>query len=149
MSSTWLTMIRKILILIAVCILLAGCVTSPPAEKGTLKLTSSPAGAEIYLDSQYRGTTPSTISDVDPGNHTLEFRSNGYKIWKSVITVPSGTSNYFAALTATNQPGSEQEMDTTPAATSAPVTVTVRASREQMIIGDSMIFSGIVTGTGS
>jgi hypothetical protein len=140
-------MIRKILILIGISILLAGCVTSQPAEKGTLTLTSSPAGAEIYLDSQYKGTTPSTIPDVEPGNHTLEFRSNGYKIWKSVITVPSGPSNYFAALTV--QPGSVQTMDITPATTSAPVAVTVRVSREQMIIGDSMTFSGIATGTGS
>jgi hypothetical protein len=142
-------MIQKILILIGVSILLAGCITSQPAEKGTLKLTSSPAGAEIYLDSQYKGTSPSTISDVEPGNHTLEFRSNGYKVWKSVITVPSGPSNYFAALTATAQPGSEEEMDITPAATSGPVAVTVQVSREQMIIGDSMTFSGIATGTDS
>jgi hypothetical protein len=142
-------MIRKILFLIVVSILLAGCITSQPAEKGTLKLTSTPAGAEIYLDSQYKGTTPSTISDVEPGNHTLEFRLNGYKIWKSVITVPPGPSSYFAALTATAQPGPEQEMDITPAATSVPVAVTVQVSRELMIIGDSMTFSGIATGTGS
>lgn len=140
-------MIRKILILIFVSILLAGCITSQPAEKGTLQLTSSPAGAEIYLDSQYKGTTPSTISGVEPGSHTLEFRSDGYKSWKSVITVLSGTSNYFAALTA--QPASEQGMVITPAVTSAPVAVTVQVSKEQMIVGDSMKFSGIATGTSS
>jgi hypothetical protein len=141
-------MIRKILILIFVCILLAGCITSEPAQKGTLQLTSQPAGAEIYLDNQYKGSTPSTLSDIEPGNHTLEFRSKGYKSWKSVITVLSGTTNYFAALTA--QAGPEQGTDINPAATTAaPVAVTIRVSRERMVVGDSNVFSGTATGTSS
>ena len=141
-------MIRKILILIFVSILLAGCITSQSAEKGTLHLTSSPSGAEIYLDNQYKGSTPSTLSDIEPGNHTLEFRSNGYKNWKSVVTVLSGTANYFAALTA--QPSSEQGTDINPAETAAvPAAVTVKVSKERMIVGDSNIFSGTATGTGS
>jgi uncharacterized protein YceK len=139
-------MIRKLLILIFVSILLAGCITSQSAEKGTLQLTSSPAGAEIYLDNQYKGSTPSTLSDVEPGSHTLEFRLKGYKSWKSVVTVPSGTSNYFAALTA--QPGSEQGTDITPAATAAaPAAVTVKVSRDRMIVGDSNMFFGTATDT--
>lgn len=141
-------MIRKILILIFISILMAGCITGQPAEKGTLQLTSSPAGAEIYLDSQFRGSTPSTISGVEPGNHTLEFRSKGYKSWKSVVTVIPGTSNYYASLTA--QPGSEQGTEIIPTGTAAvPPDVTVRVSREQMIIGDSNTFSGTATGTSS
>jgi hypothetical protein len=140
-------MIREILVLIFVSILLAGCITSQPSEKGTLQLTSSPTGAEIYLDNQYSGSTPSTIYEVVPGNHTLEFRSNGYKSWKTAITVPSGTSNYFAALTA--QPGSVQQVEISPVATELPAVVTVRVSREQMVVGDSNTFSGTATGTGS
>jgi hypothetical protein len=140
-------MIRKILILIFICILLAGCITGQPAEKGTLRLTSSPAGAEIYLDNQFRGSTPSTVSEVGPGNHTLEFRSKGYKSWKATITVPSGSSNYFAALTTL--PGSEVGDAIAPEATTGPATVTVRTSLERMIIGDSNIFSGTATGMSS
>jgi hypothetical protein len=141
-------MIRKLLILIFVSILLAGCITSQPAEKGTLHLTSSPSGAEIYLDNQYKGSTPSTLSEVEPGNHTLEFRLKGYKSWKSVVTVLSGTSNYFAALTAL--PGSEQGADINPAATTdVPVAMTAKVSRDRMVVGDSNIFSGTATGTSS
>jgi PEGA domain len=138
-------MIREILVLILVSILLAGCI-SQPAEKGTLQLTSSPAGAEIYLDNQYRGTTPSTLSGVEYGNHTLEFRSKGFTSWKAAITVPSGTSHYFAALSA--QPA-EPGTDRSPTATAAPVAVTVRVSRDQMIVGDANTFSGTATGTSS
>ncbi len=140
-------MTRKFLIIIFVCTLLAGCLTSQP-ESGTLQLTSSPAGAEIYLDSQYRGSTPSTISGVVTGNHTLEFRLNGYRSWKTAITVPPGTSNYFAFLTA--QPGSQQGMDIRPVATAiSPADVTVRISNERMIIGDTNTFFGTATGTAS
>jgi hypothetical protein len=141
-------MIREILVLIFISILLAGCITGQAAEKGTLQLTSSPSGAEIYLDNQYRGSTPSTISDVWPGSHTLEFRSGGYKSWKAVISVPAGTSNYFAALTAL--PGSEPGTAMSPTATAVvPATVTVRVSRERMIVGDSNVFSGTATGMGT
>jgi hypothetical protein len=141
-------MIREILVLIFVSILLAGCITNQPPEKSTLQLTSLPTGAEIYLDNQYQGSTPTTIAAVEPGNHTLEFRSNGYRSWKAVVTVPSGTSNYFAALTA--EPGSVPGTEISPAATAAvPATLTVRASREQMIVGDTNTFSGIAMGTGT
>ena len=140
-------MIREILVLIFVSILLAGCITSQPPEKGTLQLTSLPTGAEIYVDNQYQGSTPSTISSVVPGNHTLEFRSNGYRSWRATIAVPSGTSNYFAALSA--QPGSGQGAEISPVATEVPAVVTVRVSREQMVVGDSNTFSGITTGTSS
>jgi len=140
-------MIRKILITIFIMILLAGCMTSQPAEPGTLQLTSSPSGAEIYFDSQYRGTTPSTIAGVEPGNHTLEFRSTGYASWRGVITVPSGTSNYFAALSAQTVP--RQEPYISPVATGVPAVVTARVSREQMIVGDSNTFSGTTAGTSS
>jgi hypothetical protein len=140
-------MIREILVLALVSILLAGCITSQPAEKGTLQLTSSPAGAEIYLDNQYRGTTPSTIDGVEYGSHTLEFRSNGYNSWQDTITVASGTSHYFAALTA--KPGSEPGADRSPTVTAVPTALTIRVSRDQMIVGDTNTFSGTATGTGS
>jgi hypothetical protein len=141
-------MIREILFLIFVSILLAGCMTSQPAEQGTLQLTSSPAGAEIYLDNQYSGTTPSTIAGVIPGSHSLEVRSAGYKSWKAVVTVPAGTSNYFASLTAL--PDSEPDTGIIPVEVIAtPVTMTVRTSKERMIIGDSNISSGTAAGTGS
>lgn len=140
-------MIREILTLILVSILLAGCITDQPPEKGTIQLTSLPSGAEIYLDDQFRGDTPSTIMGIEPGNHTIEYRSNGYKNWKADITVPSGTSNYFAALTA--KPASEPSADSSVTKTASPATVTVKVSKQQMIVKDSNIFSGTATGTSS
>jgi hypothetical protein len=140
-------MIRKIFILLFISVLLAGCITGEPAEKGTLQLTSSPTGSEIYLDNQYRGTTPGTIAGVEPGSHSLEVRSKGYKSWKSVVTVSSGTSNYFASLTA--QPGSEPGPEITLVATAETNALTLQVSRDRIIVGDSVTFSGVATGINS
>ncbi len=139
-------MLREIVIgILAAGILLAGCVADVPAEKSTLELTSSPSGAEIYLDSQYQGTTPGTITGIDPGSHTLEFRMSGYTSWQSVVTVPSGTSNYFADLAA-NPVAVQPTADTGSISTGIPPSLTVKVSRDEMIIGDSIVFSGTCTG---
>ena len=72
----------KIVFSILLCFaLISGCLSSQEAAKGTLRLTSSPSGAEIYLDNQFRGSTPVDISSVEQGNHTLEFRYPGYQSW--------------------------------------------------------------------
>jgi hypothetical protein len=141
-------MIREIAVTILIAsILSAGCIAGQSPEKGTLQLTSSPSGAEIYLDSQYKGTTPSTISGIEPGNHTLEFRANGYTGYKAVIMVPLGITNYFAALSAkTTAPQSYEPISTT---ATVPVNMTLQVGRERMIVGDSNVFSGSTTGTGN
>jgi hypothetical protein len=140
-------MIRRILILVFISILLAGCISGGPAEKGTLALASSPSGAEIYLDNTYSGTTPGTITGVEPGSHTLEFRMKGYKSWKSVITVSPGAANYVAAMSA--QAGEEPEPDFSSIATAEPIALTLLVSRDRIIVGDSVTFSGVASGINS
>lgn len=144
MSTAWLTMIRKILLIIFVSILLAGCLSGETAQQGTLHLSSTPAGAEIYLDSQYRGTAPATIAGIEPGSHTLEFRMTGYKSWKSVITVSPGDANYVAAMSVL--PVATPDNNAPPAATGEPVSLTLQVSRDQIIVGDSVTFSGTAEG---
>jgi uncharacterized protein YceK len=131
---------RKIVLIVLIsCVLLSGCTSTESLGKGTLQITSSPSGAEVYLDNQFKGSTPSTISDVDMGNHTLEFRYPGYQSWSTVIAVSSGTSHYFAALTSQQNTSSAQggTVPTTP-----PAEVTVRVNSAVMVIGDSEVFSG-------
>jgi hypothetical protein len=135
---------RKIFLIILIsCVLFSGCTSSESLGKGTLQMTSSPSGAEVYLDHQFRGSTPCTIADVDTGNHTLEFRYPGYQSWATVIAVPSGTSHYFAALTSQQNNSSGQGV-TGP--TPSPAEITVRANSAVMVIGDSQVFSGTCTG---
>lgn len=125
-------MIRALSILTLFSVLLAGCITGQPAASGTLQLTSSPSGAGIYLDDQFRGSTPFTLTGVVPGNHTLEFRSNGYTSWKNIIAVPQGTSNYFASLTA--QQGQDLAEEGNETGTGTPSSITIAVSKDPMIV---------------
>jgi hypothetical protein len=82
---------------IAICILvlgvfLCGCTAPLPEKTGSIKITSSPSGAEVYMDNEYHGTTPNTINAVPAGNHTVEVREPGYKPWSQDITVTSGST---------------------------------------------------------
>ena len=82
---------------IALCILvlgvfLCGCTAPLPEKTGSVTITSTPSGAEVYLDKEYRGTTPTTINALPSGNHTVEVRERGYKTWSQDVTVTSGST---------------------------------------------------------
>ena len=72
-----------------------GCATNTP---GSLDVASSPPGAGVFLDNQFRGSTPCTISDVPPGNHTVELHMGGYRIWRTNGTMDVGG---WASINAT------------------------------------------------
>jgi hypothetical protein len=132
-------LLSTVVFILLFCAFISGCTSTQDAVKSTIQLSSSPSGAEIYLDQQFQGTTPSTITSVVPGNHTLEFRYPGYQSWSDIILVPAGTSHFFAALTPKTNSQSQQ--------TIAPVTtiaspVTIQASKKIMTVGDSIVISG-------
>ncbi len=141
------TMDWKIVFSILLCFLLfSGCITSQESEKGTLRITSSPSGAEIYLDNQFQGRTPGNISPVEPGNHVLELRYPGFKSWSTGISVTEGTSHYYAALIPVAVSPAEQEKIPV---TASPPKITVGTEKEILIVGESMLFSGTGQGSGS
>jgi hypothetical protein len=137
------SMFQKIVIsLVIFTVLIAGCTTTPAPAKGTLQFSSSPSGAQIYLDNQFEGTTPSTMTNVEPGPHTLEFRYSGYQNWHSPITVPSGSSTYYAALTPSSRQSAPAAGVVTTEIPSAQAPVTLQVEKDLMIIGNSQLFSG-------
>ncbi|WP_082122661.1 PEGA domain-containing protein [Methanoculleus sediminis] len=74
-----------LLTLIASC----GCTSVSPS---LITVSSEPNGAEVYLDSEYHGSTPCSISDVSVGVHSIELRHPDYITWKGEVTVGSGES---------------------------------------------------------
>ncbi|RKY45969.1 MAG: hypothetical protein DRP91_09465 [Candidatus Neomarinimicrobiota bacterium] len=66
-------------------------------EPGSISISSVPAGAKIYLDGAYKGTTPKTISDVSVGYHTLELNKEGYQSWSLSVYVTSGDTKAVSA----------------------------------------------------
>jgi hypothetical protein len=136
-------LLSTVVLILLFCAFISGCTSPEDSVKGTIQLTSSPSGAEIYLDHQFQGSTPSTIPNVVPGNHTLEFRYPGYQSWSDTVSVKSGTSHFFAALTPMANIQSQQ---TIVPVTITPPQVTIQASKNTMIIGDSIVISGTCVG---
>lgn len=145
-----------VILAIILCVVISGCTTAPITanSKGTPQFSTSPEGAQIYLDNEYKGTTPATISGVSAGTHTLEFRYSGYQNWKATITVPAGSSSYYAALspltastTAVSTQGSGV-VSTQPVVTSGTQpAITLQVSQETLILGGSQVFYGTCTGS--
>jgi hypothetical protein len=62
----------------------------PPPQYGSIRVTSSPSGAVIYLNGNYRGITPLTISDILPGSYSIEADLSGYRTYSTPVTVYAG-----------------------------------------------------------
>ena len=58
-------------------------------EPATIKLSSNPSGAEVFINSEYQGTTPLTIR-ARPGLLTILLNKEGKKSFTKKITVAPG-----------------------------------------------------------
>lgn len=47
-------------------------------KQGELYLTTTPDAATVLFDDEMKGTTPMSISDVEPGDHTITLVSRGF-----------------------------------------------------------------------
>jgi len=112
-----------ILISLSLCFF-CGCSSKTSSNLGTLDVSSSPLGAEVYLDNQYKGTTPVVITDVTPGNHIVELRLRGYEIWSTSGTIEEGGSAQVQAslipLSTTPPTETSESLTLTPLQTSVP-----------------------------
>ncbi|HEV3305268.1 MAG TPA: PEGA domain-containing protein [Candidatus Sulfotelmatobacter sp.] len=62
-----------------------------------LEVTSTPGGADIEIDGNFVGNTPSTLG-VAAGPHQVSVKKTGFKPWERKITVSSGHIKIDAAL---------------------------------------------------
>ncbi|MBR4631108.1 MAG: PEGA domain-containing protein [Treponema sp.] len=46
-----------------------------------VKVDANVYGAEVYLDSVYKGTTPLTLRDIEPGYHTIKVTKKHYSVY--------------------------------------------------------------------
>jgi hypothetical protein len=67
----------------------AGPKAPPPPPDPELDIWSSPSGADIFVDGQYVGKTPYSMS-VAQGEHTVSIRKKDFDMWQRKLTV-SGT----------------------------------------------------------
>ena len=62
----------------------------PVETAGSIQVTSSPSGAAIYLNGNYRGVAPLTIQGLSPGTYSLEADRSGYQSDLTTVTVRAG-----------------------------------------------------------
>lgn len=72
---------------------------NPVQTQGTISVKSSPSGASVYLDGNYKGQTPTTITGVVKGAHVIELNKAGYYEWTGQVTVyPGQTASIYPTL---------------------------------------------------
>jgi hypothetical protein len=95
-------------------------VVVPPtvtAIPGSLSITTTPAGATVFIDHVQRGVSPATIPDLAPGTHALRLEMNGYTQVTVLVTITAGQTQTYttalspavgAAATTSSQPASKK-----------------------------------------
>jgi PEGA domain-containing protein len=76
---------------------------APIQSDAGVEVSSAPTGADVELDGNFVGNTPSTIG-VSQGDHTITLKKNGYKLWEKKIKVSSGNVKISAEL----EPGNNE-----------------------------------------
>jgi len=73
--------------------------TAPIAEKANISVNSTPSGADIEINGNFVGNTPS-ILEVDPGKNEVKVTKKGFVPWDRTLTVKGGTITLNADLEA-------------------------------------------------
>lgn len=76
-----------------------GAVTALAAEKAKISVSSTPAGADIEINGNFVGNTPSVL-EVDAGKNEVKVTKKGFASWSRTLTVTGGTITLNAELEA-------------------------------------------------
>ena len=71
-------------------------VTTPPS--GSVRITSTPSTASVYLDNRLVGVSPTTIDGIPGGLHQVMLSKQGFENYSAQITVTNGTVTDFYAV---------------------------------------------------
>jgi hypothetical protein len=108
---------------------LIGEPTPPPTlAYGSITVTSTPSGADIYIDNVYKGLSPAVFDTVPNGNHIVLVKLAGYQGLSKSVTVTADNQTVHAALyQQTTAPITTSSPGQTPAAGSGSLTPTAPA----------------------
>ena len=68
-----------------------------PSALSRLSVASTPDSAEIEVDGEFVGNTPSVL-ELDPGEHNIAVKKTGYKAWEKSIKLTAGEIKLNAEL---------------------------------------------------
>lgn len=63
---------------------------NPQPSTGSLRVTTSPSGADIYVDGRYMASSPNVITSLAPGTHSLRMQKAGYDEYLRTVTINAG-----------------------------------------------------------
>ena len=75
----------------------AGNFSAVPGVATELSLSSTPAGADISVDGNFVGNTPSTVT-LAPGRHVISIAMPGYDVWQRSLQTTGGKVGLSATL---------------------------------------------------
>ncbi|NBB85599.1 MAG: protein kinase [Bacteroidetes bacterium] len=95
--------------------------TSPDVAVGTLRVTSTPSEATVYVNGERAGQTPYEDATRTPGPVTVRLEKDGHNVWQQqAVEVAAGATREVAAtLTATAAPEPAPEPEPAPVASVA------------------------------
>ncbi|MGR3294050.1 MAG: PEGA domain-containing protein [Candidatus Scalindua sp.] len=67
-------------------------------RRGSLMLISNPSNAIIYIEGKKSGKTPKAITELIPGNYTVEVKLDEYQTWSENIDVEPGKETTLKAV---------------------------------------------------
>jgi len=67
------------------------------STQATMRIESTPPGADVELDGAFAGDTPSEVG-VAAGEHSVRVTKSGYKAWERKIRISTGTVKVTAEL---------------------------------------------------
>jgi hypothetical protein len=67
-----------------------GISTSTSASPGGLEVNTTPAGATLFLNGKFEGTTPLTVPDLDPGTYVATLSSPGFMNSSVQVEIQAG-----------------------------------------------------------
>ena len=92
------------------------------AQSGTLAVTTTPPGANVFVDNVFKGVTPLTLTDTASGFHNLRIALSGYDDYVTGTTIePAKTVLVQAVLrNSTTAAGTTTVLPTVTTTTAAP-----------------------------
>jgi len=94
-TKTWLTYPGMVVVLEQGKLASVDQTSQPPAK---VSVASDPAGADVYVDGNFVGSTPSLLP-LPPGSYKIEVKASGYKSWsREIKALPGGEVSLKATL---------------------------------------------------
>ena len=79
---------------------------------GILKVSSTPSGAKVYIDGEYRGKTPLELK-LEPGVYTVKVSKKGYEDYETRVEIKTGkTVDVSVSLSMQTQSSGKSTMST-------------------------------------